>query len=68
MNQSQYTGKPEGPQGSGPESERVEKNGRGLRGVQRATLWLAIAVLLIVGLVLYFRFESGIVPLFGGRG
>ena len=68
MNQGQYTGKPDGPQGSAPDGERLEKSGRSLRGVQRATLWLAIAVLLIVGLVLYFRFESGIVPLFGGRG
>jgi hypothetical protein len=67
MKQGQYTGKPDAPQGPAPEGARADKGGR-LRGLQRASLWLVIAALLVIGLVLYFRYESGIVPLFGGRG
>ena len=64
----QYTGGPgdrqDRPSGGPEPSDRPSR----LAGVPRALLWVGIAAALVAGVVLYFLYERGIVPLFGGRG
>ncbi len=64
----QYTGGPadqqEQPPGDPQPSDRVSR----LAALPRALLWFGIATALVAGVVLYFLYERGVVPLFGGRG
>ncbi len=53
-----------GPLGRAPRSDAPSDAPRG--GVPRVVLWAAVAVALVAGLVLYFRYEGAVSPLFGG--
>lgn len=68
MRPGQYTGGPTNGQDRTPAEPRPEtKAGRGSGG-PIALLWVALAAALVAGVVLYFLYERGVVPLFGGRG
>jgi hypothetical protein len=68
MEQDQYTGKTGATPRRGDDSPRAGLGGLDTStertGMSRTTVWAVIAVVLVVGLFLYFRFERDIIALF----
>ncbi|MFI5248555.1 MAG: hypothetical protein ACHQTF_01220 [Gemmatimonadales bacterium] len=68
MEQDQYTGKtgatPPRAAGSPLSGAGSQPPGEQHSGLSRTSVWVAIAVVLVAGLFLYFRYERGIAALF----
>jgi len=65
MEPVQYTGKANTPQGDPSSGDRPTAK-RGGGNAMRIMIWGAVLVILVAGLVMYFRYERAVVPLFGG--
>jgi hypothetical protein len=52
--------------GEGGRVERSGEAGRGRRESARIAIWVILAIAICAGIVLYFRYERSVVPLFGG--
>jgi hypothetical protein len=73
MEQDQYTGKSGATPPHAAESLRAGVGGQGPdgqaprpehTGLSRTSVWVVIAIVLVAGLFLYFRYERGVVALF----
>jgi hypothetical protein len=73
MEQDQYTGKSGATPPRAGESLRAGVGGQGPggqapgpehTGLSRTSVWVVIAVVLVAGLFLYFRYERGVIALF----
>ena len=65
MDPVQYTGKGNAPQDDPSSGDR--RGGKRPSGAAtRILIWGTVLVVLVLGLVMYFRYERAVVPLFGG--
>jgi hypothetical protein len=68
MSPGQYIGGPNERQDRAPGEPRPSGKANRMSAVPLALLWVGLGAALVAGVVLYFLYERGIVPLFGGRG
>lgn len=68
MEQDQYTGKSGAtpPRAAGSPLSGIGSQPPGVQhsGLSRTSVWVVVAAVLVAGVVLYFRYEPGIVALF----